>query len=660
MKIGVGIDTGGTYTDAVVYDFEKKKILCSAKDLTTKDDLSIGISNALDRLQEGMLQKAEIVCLSTTLATNACVEEKGGRGKLIFIGGDKDVVSRTGKVYGLPELGEIYFLDGKINYTGEIEKEPNWDDFLLDCKDWMKDADAIAVVQQLGIRNSETERRAKELIIKEYGKKTICGYELFNDLNYVKRGASTLLNARLIPVIDDFLKAIKISLDKRNINAPVVIVRSDGSLMSEKFTTVRPVETLLCGPAASVMGGVELTKEKNCMIIDMGGTTTDMAIVKEGLPVKTKDGVKVGKWQTFVKSVYIDTFGLGGDSRISTNKKGSLILETSRVIPLSIATDKCPNMLKKLKKLVWKGDISKEHTHEFFSLVKDISNNGNYSVEERNFCKALKDGPLIYSECVDIINKRVYSMFFDRLEEEGIIIRCGLTPTDLMHVKGDFNKFNSEAANLGAEYVSLCMGVTKEKLCDMVYDKVKETLYYNIVRMLLEDKYNAYKKNGIDDDLKKMICEGWSVSNNDVSGGFLKLNFNIPATLVGVGAPIHIFLPDVAKALNTKYIIPDNASVANALGAVVGNISVTCDIDVKPHISKGYVVFGKTDNRHVDTIEDAIEIAKEEAKFSAKEEAIRRGASGDITVSVFEDLDTPKDLFMSRKVSATAIGRFNL
>ena len=86
MKIGIGIDTGGTYTDAVIYDFERKKILASAKSLTTKDDLSRGILGAIDGLDSDLLQKAEVISLSTTLATIACVEDKGGHAKLIFFG----------------------------------------------------------------------------------------------------------------------------------------------------------------------------------------------------------------------------------------------------------------------------------------------------------------------------------------------------------------------------------------------------------------------------------------------------------------------------------------------------------------------------------------------------------------------------------------------
>lgn len=96
MKLGIGIDTGGTYTDAVVYSFEEKKILSRAKALTTKNDLSLGILDALGALDPSLARRAEVISLSTTLATNACVEDKAGRARLIFFGGNKKVIDEMG------------------------------------------------------------------------------------------------------------------------------------------------------------------------------------------------------------------------------------------------------------------------------------------------------------------------------------------------------------------------------------------------------------------------------------------------------------------------------------------------------------------------------------------------------------------------------------
>lgn len=120
MKIGLGIDTGGTYTDAVMYDFDTKEIVCSVKAQTTKEDLSVGIGNALDGLPSDLLKKAELISLSTTLATNACVENKGGRAKLLFIGVDKKTADLVGADYGLPNVEEILFLRGKTNSSFEF------------------------------------------------------------------------------------------------------------------------------------------------------------------------------------------------------------------------------------------------------------------------------------------------------------------------------------------------------------------------------------------------------------------------------------------------------------------------------------------------------------------------------------------------------------
>lgn len=664
MRLGIGIDTGGTYTDAVLYDFETKTILHSAKSLTTKENLALGIGGALDGLPAELLKKAEIVSLSTTLATNACVEEKGGRGKLVFIGGDEDVILRTGQSYGLPDNNEIFFLDGEVDYRGQVTKEPDWDAFIEDSKKWISDADAVAIVQQLGVRNSSTEQKAKELISSVYGLNTICGYELFSDLNYIKRGASTLLNARLIPVIEGFLEAIKISLRERDIHAPVVIVRSDGSLMSETFTTIRPVETLLCGPAASVMGGIELTGEEDCLIVDMGGTTTDIAIVKDAVPVKAHDGVKVGKWQTFVKAVYIDTFGLGGDSRVLVDNTGTLSLGTERVIPLCIAAAKNPDMKWKLKQLSRSVRITHEPQHEFFLLVKDIEGNTRFDEDERKICQALKEqGPLIYAEAAGVLGKKFFSSRIDRLEREGIVMRCGLTPTDMMHAKGDFNLFDADASLLALEYLSNRLQQPTTWVTDTVYDLVKERLYFNIVRMLLEDQNPDYKRDGLDYHMERLIRESWKQFKHPDPKQFLRLSFQMPASLVGVGAPIHLFLPDVARALGTKAVIPENAGVANALGAIVGNVSATVEILVKPDPDGGYIVFGKEGNSYTPDYQEALSLAMEEAKRAAVEEAKKRGAAGDLSVSTKRDYNEvlakqmPEGMFLSTTISATAIGR---
>jgi len=301
MKTGIGIDTGGTYTDAVIYDFLSKEILGTAKALTTKDDLTEGILEALDALPKNLIETAELVSLSTTLATNACVEDKGGNAKLIFFGSDHRAIDRYGKEYGLPASGEMCIQKSYTKFSGEIDCEPDWDLFSAALEDGFDGYDGVGVIEMNAVRNNGfVEKKAKEILLEKHKMPVVCGHELTHELNCLRRGASVLLNARLFPIIEDFIRSIKTAIKKRGINAEIVIVRSDGSLMSEEFAHIRPVETLLCGPAASVIGSADLTDEKNSVVVDMGGTTTDIALIAGGSPHRVANGVSIGKWKTVV------------------------------------------------------------------------------------------------------------------------------------------------------------------------------------------------------------------------------------------------------------------------------------------------------------------------------------------------------------------------
>lgn len=657
MGKGLGIDTGGTYTDAVIYDFDTGRVLASSKALTTRDDLSQGINNAIDRLPEDYLKQAKFVSLSTTLATNACVEDKGGRGKLLFIDGIEKIIDKYGKEYGLESKDLVFVLKGEQVNGETIGKRRNWFD----------DADSVAVVELNALsNNSVNENKARRILGESFNLPVVCSNELFNDLNSLRRAAGTLLNARLIPVIGEFIKAMEKSLKMRNINVNTVIVRSDGSLMSSQITEKRAVETLLCGPASSIMGGMALTGEENSIIIDMGGTTTDMAIVRGGMPVIAGEGIDIGKWRTYVKGVYIDTFALGGDSGIRVDKKGHLKMENRRFIPLCIGAKKWPVILKELKNLV----LSMEkHTHplyEFLVAVKDISRNKNYTLGEREFVHRLGKEPLILSKAAMAAGTDIYNFQMDRLEKEGIIARIGLTPTDIMHVKGDFNEYDREASLLGLKFAASCAEMGEDDFASMVYDRIKRTLYFNIIRMLLYEKNPHLREKGLSGDLKDLIEESFY----DMSGdSFIKSMFSTTATLVGIGAPIHIFLPEVAQGLNTRWVIPENAAVANAVGAVVGNISASYEVTIKPRYSPGgitaYDVYGKDISHVFDREEEAVERAKILAREAAEAEALLRGATGEVAVNVTVVPEIAagrenSEILLGIKVRADAVGKMNI
>ena len=162
MKIGIGIDTGGTCTDAVIYQFDQKQILASAKTATTKEDLAEGIGNVLDLLPSDLISQAEVIALSTTLATNACVENKGGRAKLVFFGVKPDNVSRVGREYGLTFDDSLIFIDSKTKPNGEVVKEPDWNLFEKSMHGWFDDCDAVGVVELFAQKSGAKMEKKQE------------------------------------------------------------------------------------------------------------------------------------------------------------------------------------------------------------------------------------------------------------------------------------------------------------------------------------------------------------------------------------------------------------------------------------------------------------------------------------------------------------------
>ncbi len=644
MKIGIGIDTGGTYTDAVVYDFEEKKVLSSAKSLTTKRDLSKGIIGALDGLDPGLRAQAEVIALSTTLATNACVENKGGRAKLIFIGVDDSTMERVGRSYGFTANDGIFCCEGSGSFDGKILPEVDWEALMRDTEEWIKDAEGLGIVEMYAMNNGAVaEREAKERFSQRYDIPIVCGGELFSGTNSLQRGTGTLLNARLVPVITEFIAAIKKAMAERELNVPIVIVRSDGSLMSEGFSRTKPVETILCGPAASVLGGMKLSGSSDSMIIDMGGTTTDISLVKNGEPVRAGEGVSVGDWKTFVKGVFIDTFGLGGDSAVRPTKNG-FELDTRRVVPISLLAKEHPKVKEQLRELLKNTLWHTRPIYEYYALVRSIEGREGYNEEEKAFCRALEAGPMMIREAAEAGGTDIYHLDkFERLESEGIVMRSGLTPTDFMHIAGDMNIYDTEAARLAAAFLMRSLGYDNEKEGEMekfaysVYEAVKRKLYRNVVRVLLQDKYPKLRSEGLDRQLEALIDSTWTEFRKE-GEGYFNILFRTRAALVGIGAPIHIFLPDVAKALGTRCIIPDNAGVANAVGAVVGNINAEVRVEVRPNHTpggiQGFFVTSPSESKMIWARADAVSEAMEIAESLARVEAKKRGIIGEITVRI--------------------------
>ncbi len=650
MSLGLGIDTGGTYTDAVIYDFKEKQIKAVAKSLTTKHNLEGCISRTLDGLPGDLLPYVKAVSLSTTLATNACIEGRGERAKLILIGCDRKVAVSYGSEYGLPPADEIIFLDGGHDRKGNILAEPDWEYLKQEIERSDSEYNAYAVVEIWGMNNCDFEIQTKKFISLWTGKRIVCGHELTAKLNLFKRAASALLNAQLIPLVSEFMDSIKVNLDARGIIAPLTIMRGDGSLMSEDFARQKPVETLLCGPAASIEGGLNLTDETNCVVIDMGGTTSDMAIIKNSIPGIAEDGAVVGKWRTGTHSILIETTGLGGDSRISFDSDYSICLGPERVEPISHAATKWPEIIGKAEEIFKLGRKYLFPLCEFVYSTQKIDDRKIYSEREKEIARIVFNKPMSIAELSDELGVSMTSNETERLEKAGIITRIGLTPTDIMHLTGDYGEWDKKAAEFGAGAFAKQIETDVGALSEEVYSKIKERLFLGISKLLIEDEDKTLLSDGMSGQLEEVLLNGFRKAISQKNNKGLKHTFEATLrtgfTLVGIGAPIHVFLRDVANAMHTKCVIPEEAAVANAIGAITGKIRTEKTAVITPEFTSsgvaGYTVNIWGTGRKFKVYEDAIEYARKAAFEEALETNDNKGAyDTEIHLNVVESKARP-------------------
>ncbi len=636
MRIGIGIDTGGTCTDAVAYDYDSNTLLAKGKALTTKDDLAVGISNALDKLPAEYVREANIVALSTTLATNACVENKGCRAKLFIFGmGDEHLASLNAADYGL-QKEYLRGIDTHSSADGLRIDEPDWDKLFNDYGDWMKDADALTAAELYGTSNgAPCEKKLKKLVEERLGIECVCANEINDKVNVLARGATALLNARLFPVIREFIAAAKKDFEERGCTAPITVVRSDGTLMSADLTGSRPVETILSGPSASISAGKFLADSQNYMIIDMGGTTTDVSIVRDGRPVTAGAGINIGDWKTLVNGVFVDTFALGGDTTVRQDKHGIQVLKR-KALPICAAARRWPQIKEDLARQLTINLFERESYYEFLYLVKAPADLTRYTKREQEIIEALLNGPIMIRDIPSRLGIQLYALDTERLESEGILMRAALTPTDFMHILGDYEEYDREASVLAVRcalnaWNLPCSDEDVEQFARDAYDRIGYTMYKNLVRILLARLYPKQFEGDAKDQMAFIIEQAWN-RRNEEGFNMAAFNFSTDLDLLGVGAPTYVFLPEVAKALGAKCIIPQHAEVANAIGALKADIDVTVEIDVNMRLDDGeflYIIHTPDGSLTTYDLDEAFRLGSEAAAGAARDEAIRRGAPGE-------------------------------
>ena len=627
-EVWIGLDTGGTYTDAVA--LTGRHVIASAKALTTHWDLSVGLGTALrsvlNALPDGARQRISLVSVSTTLATNAVVENRFSPICAILVGFNDRMAAETGIEKQLG--GIVVRVPGGHDPTG-VEEHP-LDEAAIESavRDFGPRVEAFAVAAQFSVRNPDHELRVRERIRTLCGKPVTCSHELSAQLNAPKRALTAALNARLVPHIRHLLDAVSQTLEREGVGAPLMVVKGDGTLMRASVAIDYPIETVLSGPAASVVGAAFLTGLEDFAVADMGGTTTDVAIIIDGRPVVRADGAVIGGWRTMVQAIDVHTSGLGGDSEVHFDRETRLRVGPRRVMPLSLLAQQFPEVLAELTRLaaaerlpLFAGQFG--HRNPGREAGRDLDR------LELRVWDALGTSPRRLDQ-VAHTPQGVEAL--RRLVDRGLATLAGFTPSDALHVLGRQSGWSRDAARYGAAILATeeRNGTARkgkespEALSERVYETVLRQAARVVLESALAQDPGVEPHNGRWGPLGILIdraVEGRPVSR------LVDVQPRLANPLVAIGAPAAAFYPEVARRLGAQLVVPEHAAVCNAVGAVVGVVSQTVDILVNQPQWKVFRVHDPAGIRDFAEADEALAVAKEVAHELALAAARRAGAT---------------------------------
>ena len=541
----LGLDVGGTFTDAVIIDAHR--VVATAKRRTTKDNLMNGIGEALDAVLEGYdTSNIEQVTLSTTVVTNTIVEAKEQVVDLYVITGPGRNVDDIFPV-------EPIYLQGYTDHRGIVVERTPADAVrgIANMVQARSGTDLAAVSAKFGVRNPQ-----EELSITEELKNTYHiisnGSLLSGSLNFPRRTISAYFNSAVTPVFTVFKRNVEDALSARNILAPLHILKADGGSLPMEHMVSRPVETVFTGPAATVLGlsALGVIGNKHTVALDIGGTTTDISLWKHGKPLMTKNGVSIREYPSAVRSFAVTSVGIGGESVIRL-KNGNLTVGPERVGP-SVALGGVEPTL---------GDAL---------IVLGHANYGDFNLASR----ALQD-------LADAIQATLRS--------------------------NNVNTSNNQ----------LTLIKTASDVARLIVEKALQTIQHGINEVVkVENKRPIY-----------VVAD---IINPDVF---------VPEHIVVVGGTAPSLGPSIGEYLELPVTIPENAAVANAIGAALAlsTIELTVHVDTKRRLLVIPELGIKQQNCTLKRAEQVVERAKE----VLSEEALRLGLDTAQEIEVINIEDFP-------------------
>ena len=615
--LSLGIDAGGSYTDAAVMDGSERCVIARAKTRTTHEDLMIGMGNVMRSLiaqRSFNPRDIKFTGLSTTLATNSILEGKGGRVGLIGIGWSPeeewsfDVVSSS-------------FINGGHDVRGHELSPLDVTELIRSAKKMAGQIDSMVISSKFSCFNPVHENEARSMIRNELNIPVIAAHELSTDLGIYERTNTAVFNGMLLPVINDFLNDTEIMLSSFKISSRVMVMKGDGTMMGIDAAKVRPVETIMSGPAASAVGGRFLSGMDTCVVVDIGSTSTDIAFLRNGLPPVNKDGASVGDHRTHVHAMDAYTIALGGDSHVFVDTTGKMNIGPRRAVPLSTVSLEYPDLPDKMR-------IMKRSSF----IIPHMSRTSYLSPHSSAILKWVRDNAPCTQDEITEAHPRMYtckSVIAD-LMKRGNIILTGLTPTDVLLARNRLNMGDKAAAKEGLHIEAFKMNMTAEQFGIKVIDRIIVMIGRSILTKAMIDQTGDDTTNT---NLLKM-------TETAVGGGYmdvLNISAELSVPIVGLGGPAGVFLPALEQRLHTSVILPYDHDVGNAIGTVCSKVSESASVQIRATKEEVYVIVSSFEAPiRIPKLQDAMEKAKAMVIDHALNKAVKAGG---VNVTVDVEID---------------------
>lgn len=657
MAVLLGVDTGGTYTDAVLIR-DERDVIASAKALTTRHDLAIGIGGAVRAvLEQAQVAPGDIAlaALSTTLATNALVEGQGGRVGLVYIGFDPRDLTAQGLADALAGDPALVLAGGHSHAGTEAAALD-----LPALEAWLKahgDVSAYAVAAQFATRNPAHELAASALIASRTGRPVSLSHHLSARLNGPKRALTAVLNARLIGLTHRLIGRAEAVLAEIGIAAPLMVVRGDGALMSAAQARELPIETILSGPAASIVGARWLTGADTALVSDIGGTTTDIALLRGGRPAIDPQGARVGGWRTMVEAVAMRTTGLGGDSEVqmvADGLTGGVILGPRRVLPISLVALDAPDLVHGALDAALRAAVPGEHDARFVRPVAGVAAQGLNAREQALLARIDRLRPLAH-----VLTSRMDQAALARLVARGLVQMAGVTPSDASHVLDRIAVWDSVAADKALRLLMRrrtgagdMLARDPQAMAQMIVDQLThQTCQALLTAALAEDGFDAPESLAAHPLMQRGLAR---------QSGLTRLNTGLAVDVVGLGASAPSYYPAVGARLGCRMILPDHASVANAIGAVVGRVTMRRTGTVTSPAEGRFRVHLDTGPEDFTASEAAMTRLEQVLRLAA-ESAARAAGATDLCITANRDIRKAtadnREVFLEAVITVEAAGR---